>query len=266
MHNQNCCCYNGLGWFYDRYWSDLAPRALRALDRLLIPRLPRHARILDIGCGAGHVAAALGKRGFQVTGIDASEDMLQFARRNAPRATVLAADARQFAFHPVFDAAVSTFDSMNHMLSPADLEAVLRNVRQALAPGGLFAFDLNMSEAFETQWHKSSTIAAPDHFCYVRGRYDRSSRIGTTEVTLFRLNGTWARADITMQQRCYRRAEVKSALVAAGFTNVKAHQAASLGLSGRLAVGRCYFVAELPAVTSRRLHATAGAEAAIASS
>lgn len=267
MHIQNCCAYNGLGWFYDRYWSDLAPRATRVLDRLLIPRVSRGARILDVGCGAGHVAAALGRRGFAVTGLDASEDMLRFARRNAPRGSFIAADARQFAFRRAgFDAAVSTFDAINHMLSTSDLDAVLRNVRGSLVPGGIFVFDLNMSEAFESQWHKSSTIAAADHFCYVRGRYDRSSRIGTTEVTLFRLNGTWERADITMQQRCYRRSEVRSALLAAGFEHVKTYPAAALGLKGRLAVGRCYFVAELPALTSSLPRVFRQAEVATAGS
>jgi SAM-dependent methyltransferase len=235
--------YQGLGWFYDRYWRGLCVKAMPALDRLVLSELPRGARILDLCCGTGHLAAALSHRGFRVTGLDGSEDMLRFARANAPRASFVAADARRFRFPACFDAVVSTFDSLNHLLRPRDLGATLRNVYGALAPGGVFVFDLNMAEAFRSEWHKSSTIAAGDHFCYVRGRYERERKLGVTEITTFQLNGQWIRQDLTVYQRCYGRPEVRQALASAGFTSIASHSAKAFGIRGRLAVGRMYFAA-----------------------
>jgi SAM-dependent methyltransferase len=235
--------YHGLGWFYDRHWRGLCGKAMPALDRLVLSRLPQRARVLDLCCGAGHLAAALARRGFRVTGLDGSEEMLGFARENAPTAHFVAADARGFCFRSCFDAAVSTFDSLNHLLSLDDLEAAVRNVNRALVPGGLFVFDLNMAEAFRTEWRKSSTIAETDHLCYVRGRYDKERRLGVTEITTFRLNGHWTRQDLTIYQRCYARSEVLRAIVESGFASVSSYTAKSLGMRGRLAVGRVYFAA-----------------------
>jgi SAM-dependent methyltransferase len=235
--------YHGLGWFYDRHWRGLVAKAMPALARLVLSRLPPHARVLDLCCGTGHVAAALARRGFRVTGLDACVDMLRFARQNAPGVDFLTADARHFCFRPCFDAVVSTFDSLNHLLSVEDLEAALRNVQRALVPGGLFVFDLNMGKAFRNEWNKSSTIAEADHLCYVRGRFDKELRLGVTDITTFRLNGNWTRQDLTIYQRCYGRSEVRSALRDVGFVSVNSYTAKALGMRGRLSIGRACFVA-----------------------
>jgi SAM-dependent methyltransferase len=240
--------YEGFGWFYDRYWRGLCLKVMPVLDRLVLSSLPRRARILDLCCGTGRLAAALRRRGFRVTGLDGSEDMLRFARANAPRAAFVAADARRFRFCPCFDAVVCTFDSLNHLLGADEIKAALHNVHDALLPGGVFVFDLNMAEAFRKEWRKSSTMAEEDHLCYVRGRYEQEAKLGITEITTFRLNGDWKRQDLTVYQRCYARSEVRAALAAAGFTSITTHSAHQLGLRGRLSVGRMYFAAVKPEV------------------
>jgi SAM-dependent methyltransferase len=246
--------YEGLGWFYDRYWRGLCVKAMPVLDTLVLSSLPRHARILDLCCGTGHLAAALARRGFRVTGLDGSEDMLRFARANAPRAAFVTADARRFRFRPCFDAAVCTFDGLNHLLSAGEMQTALCNVYEALIPGGAIAFDLNMAEAFRTEWRKSSTIAERDHLCYVRGRYERERKLGVTEITTFQLNGHWQRQDLTLYQRCYSRAEVRAALAGAGFASIAAHSAGALGMRGRLSVGRMYFTARKAAAHGTPTH------------
>jgi SAM-dependent methyltransferase len=153
------------------------------------------------------------------------------------------ADARSFDLPGHFDAVISTGDSLNHMLTEADFVAVVRSVFRSLAPGGRFMFDMNMAEAFETEWRNSSTDTGDDHLIYVRGGFDRSAKLGRTDVTLFRLNGSWLRQDLTIYQRCYRRDEVRRMLIEAGFARVEAHPAKSLGIRGRLSVGRTFFLA-----------------------
>jgi SAM-dependent methyltransferase len=244
--------YDGIGWFYNRYWRRLPFKAVPALEKLAVGLLPRGARILDLCCGTGHIAAALGRRGFRVTGVDGSADMIRFARANAPHAAFVIADARRFRFQACFDLAISTFDSLNHVLSARELSAVMRNVYHVLVGGGRFVFDLNMAEAFETEWRKSSAIVEPDHICLVRGGYDRQSKLGRTEVTTFRLADTWKRSDLMVYQRCYSRAQVKAALGDAGFIQVAAHTAQELGMRGRLAVGRVFFTARKPGRSPRR--------------
>lgn len=77
--------YDAFAWLYNRHWGpDSARRFLPVLERWLLPYLPPRARILDLCCGTGQLAQALAQRGYLVTGIDGSEEMIRFARANAP--------------------------------------------------------------------------------------------------------------------------------------------------------------------------------------
>ena len=101
--------YDDFAWFYNRYWGAVTanPPMLDALDRLLLSRLGREARLLDICCGTGQLAAVLAERGFAVTGIDGSARQLEYARRNAPGCDFINADARDFDLPQIYDAALS---------------------------------------------------------------------------------------------------------------------------------------------------------------
>jgi ubiquinone/menaquinone biosynthesis C-methylase UbiE len=110
--------YNAIAGFYRKHWCAHYHTGLLAmLGRLLLARLPPGARILDVCCGTGTVAQELVSRGFTVTGIDASEEMLRYAVKEVPKAEFLVADARDFAFPPMFDAALCTFDTLSWTLS-----------------------------------------------------------------------------------------------------------------------------------------------------
>jgi ubiquinone/menaquinone biosynthesis C-methylase UbiE len=70
--------YDSFAWFYDRYWSrEVPPQIMTVIDRLVVPCLPRGATVLDLCCGTGYTYAELIKRGFEVTGLDRSKEMLR---------------------------------------------------------------------------------------------------------------------------------------------------------------------------------------------
>lgn len=237
--------YDDFAWFYDRYWSGGTPLVLLgAVDRLLLAELPAGARVLDLCCGTGRVAAALAARGFRVTGVDGSAEMVRLARQHAPGVDFLVADARDFRLAEPADAAISLFDSLNHVLTLDELTLVFRNVRAALREGGRFAFDMNFEPSFTRNWQgESFTTVEPDHACIVRGVFDPAARLARCDLTLFRLReGAWHRADVVIRERCYTEAEVTTALEAAGLTDVRRFDAErDLRLAGH--AGRCFFVA-----------------------
>src|SRR3974390_2519613 len=93
--------YNGFAWYYDQYWGDeYYAQAFGILEQLLLNELPSGARILDVGCGTGHLSKRLFDRGYLVTGIDISEDMLEYARLKLPQAEFQKADACDFHYPP----------------------------------------------------------------------------------------------------------------------------------------------------------------------
>lgn len=237
--------YDRFAWFYNRYWGDEFSRpVLGIFEQILFPHLPERARILDLCCGTGQLAAGLLAHGYRVTGLDGSSAMLAYARQNAPAADFLRADARSFSLPPVFDAVVSTFDSLNHILALDELTSVFRRVRGALRPDGWFVFDLNMEVEFETSGRESRyDLIEADHACSVRSRYDDETQLKRYEVKIYhRESGEWEREDLVLLQRYYQSSDVVAALVEAGFAKIEVLDAAQefdLAISD----GRAFFIA-----------------------
>jgi SAM-dependent methyltransferase len=238
--------YDSLAWFYNRYWGEkYHVQILPVLDELLLSCLPARARILDLCCGTGHLARMLSGHGFRVTGIDGSEEMLRYARENVPAGEFISADARNYKMPPVFQAAVSTFESLNHVSSIGELMIVFQNTCAGLARDGLFVFDLLMEEAYRTRWDKSSAIVDEDNVCIMRGGYNTAVRIGRTDITMFRLEGHWKRSDVTLLQRCYSEEEVRAALERTGFEGICTYHAGKdFEMPGDLGIGRVFFLAK----------------------
>jgi SAM-dependent methyltransferase len=96
----------------------------------------QNLKALDLCCGQGNVSEALLKRGCKVFGIDFSPAMLAFARRRAPRATFIEADAQKLPFEAFeFDFVVSNL-GVCHV---PDQPRALGEVRRVLRKGGKFA-------------------------------------------------------------------------------------------------------------------------------
>lgn len=91
-------------------------------------------RILDLGCGTGHLAWRIAEAGAQVVGIDSSPQMVEQARRAYPDIEFLVADARDFSFPYQFDAVFS--NATLHWVPEA--ERVVERISAALRPGGRF--------------------------------------------------------------------------------------------------------------------------------
>ena len=100
-----------------------------SLLELLVPRAGE--RILDLGCGTGHLTARIAEAGADVVGIDASSPMVEEARRLYPTIRFGVADARDFSFEDPFDAVFS--NAVLHWV--AEPEKAIACVRKALEAG-----------------------------------------------------------------------------------------------------------------------------------
>jgi trans-aconitate methyltransferase len=91
-------------------------------------------RILDIGCGTGHLTSQIAESGAQVVGVDRSPAMIAAARKAYPNLKFEVADARELPFQVEFEAVFS--NAALHWIHESEL--VIRNIGKALRPGGRF--------------------------------------------------------------------------------------------------------------------------------
>ena len=217
--------YDTFAWVYNKHWGPhFTPKALDVIEKLVLPGIPSNARILDLCCGTGQLAKLLSERGYAVTGLDGSGEMLKYARENAPSIQFILDDARTFKLPKKYDAVVSMFDSLNHVMTIEELTTVFRNVHKCLKPSGTFLFDMNLEHGYITNWKGHYGIVEDDHVCIFPNRYDSGERIGAIDFTIFRLEeGSWRRSGLTLTQRCYPVPEILSALKSAGFTEVHSY-------------------------------------------
>jgi SAM-dependent methyltransferase len=242
--------YDSIAGMYHALWFDwYLPAAMPALEQLFFSRVAHQARVLDVCCGSGHVTKELVKRGYRVTGIDKSADLVALARQQLPGTEFHVQDICSLNLPSSYDAALSTFDSLNHILTLAELEAAFRNIHVALIPGGVFVFDMNLHEAYTIDLKQWAVDIHDNSVGMVRGKYDPVEQRARTELMWFSRSpgdrNCWQQRQSTVEQQCYAREEVLAALSSAGFENIRSWMATELGVDPDLGYGRMFVSAQV---------------------
>ena len=98
--------------------------------------------LLDIGCGTGKHLKLFKEKGFNIAGVDLSENMISEAKIYLGQTDDLyCGRASEFSFNKKFDVIVSLFHVMSYQTENSELQKVFENVYNHLNDGGLFIFD-----------------------------------------------------------------------------------------------------------------------------
>ena len=195
---------------------------------------------LDIGCGGGWFTRAFQRAGYQMTGLDVSVAMLDFAQEKAlkegVRGEYLLGDIAKFKSPKKFDFATAINDCINY-IPKTKLDAALKNVRGALAKGGIFLFDISSERKFKDKIANTVSVDDRDDVTYIS--FNREEEDGVTmDVTLFcrGKDGSYQRLDEVHRQYSYTEEEIVSALEKNGFTllGVEGHLGEDKTLSDRI--------------------------------
>ncbi|WP_118135830.1 class I SAM-dependent methyltransferase [Oceanicella sp. SM1341] len=197
--------YDHWAWLYDRTVGPAYGRQQMAfLERVMLPRLPAGAQVLDLCCGTGQVMGLLAARGCKVTGLDGSADMLAHARENAPGASLVQGDALSFDLGRRFDAVVCTSASLNHMPGLDALSQVFARVAAHLDEDGVFVFDVNHPAQMRRYWRgqpAEGEIGA-EHAWLITPRIDSATGAGSFTVDIWRREGA---APLPLHRRALHR-------------------------------------------------------------
>lgn len=182
--------------FYDRYFGDYAEKAAPVLLNFFASKAKAPGRVLDLGCGTGRVALRFLEAGYEVTGLDLSAEMLALAEQRCSRfllkgkASFLRADMAGFRALGPFDLALSTYNSMNHLSSDANLKACFQSVHSSLERGGIFLFDYHTAKGLR-EWNYSESADWEDGRIGTSGRFDPAAG-----KAIMRLKGRYLDTDL----------------------------------------------------------------------
>lgn len=203
---------------YDHFF---APEALdttvQVLNTVLLSQLGPGDEVLDLCCGTGRLTEVLVRRGYRVTGIDSSAQMLDRARMRVPDATFYQADIREFELQNNFNAVICAYNSLPHITVGGELLRVFQSVRRCLGTAGVFVFDLYSRSAYAERWRGTFARVDDDYACLIQARYDPGNARGENLITIFQRNGDWKRTDLKLTTRCYADEELRPMLAEAGF-------------------------------------------------
>ena len=179
--------------------------------------------VVDLGCGTGTMTIELARRGYDMTAVDGSADMLSVARsRDTTGGGILwlMQELQSFELYGTVDAAVSCLDCVNHLTKRADVKSFFHWVHNYLEPGGLFLFDVNTPAKFERVYGDNAYIMETDTaYLGWQNSYTKSSGLCTFYLDVFRErdDGLYERTSGIQKERCYTKRTLDAMLKDAGF-------------------------------------------------
>ena len=239
--------YTTFAQVYDEFMDNVP---YEEWSQVLLTLLKKHGCaegiLLDLACGTGKMTEILAKQGYDMIGVDASEDMLNIAMEKqaahqaaipetsaeqtgssaaSPSILYLLQDMREFELYGTVAGVVCLCDSLNYLTEKEDLVQVFKLVNNYLDPGAPFIFDFNPVYKYKNLLGEQTFAENREDASFIWDNYyDPEEKINEYDLTLFIRgeDGRFSRFEETHYQRAYTLTEVKDALKEAGMTFVEA--------------------------------------------
>ncbi len=186
--------------------------------------LTANKEILDLCCGTGTMTLSLAGLGYQMTGVDLSEDMLAQAQKKAMDAKqkidFFQMDMTEILLPKKYDAVICCCDGLNYCCEDDELLDAFLGVATAVSPDGMFLFDMNTEYKFKEVLGNQEHTSIDESAAYFwANEYDADEKINTYYVNLFSEmeNGLYERQEECHYERAYSIEEISDFLEKAGF-------------------------------------------------
>ena len=219
--------YTNFAYLYDTFMDNIPYEAwAKNIISLLQADGVTSGLVCELGCGTGTFTEILSAAGYDMIGIDSSEDMLNVAREKLydlmdeeePPILYLQQDMRSLELFGTVAAMVSVCDSMNYILTDEDMIKVLRLANNYLDPRGLFIFDLKTAHFYKKLGTGNLSDVKEDCAYIWENEYDEEKELNTYLLTLFEEDedGKYQRSEEVHVQRAYTIEKIKELVKASG--------------------------------------------------
>lgn len=189
--------------------------------------------VLELGCGTGTMTEILAEAGYDMIGVDQSEEMLEEAARKREESgheiLYLCQDMREFELYGTVRAIVCVCDSMNYILEEEEVLGILTSAaRNYLDYGGLFIFDLNTEYKYKEILGEQTIAENREESSFIWENYfDEGEMVNEYDLTLFIRDedGRYSKYEETHYQKAFEISEVLKAVKEAGMELVAVYDA-----------------------------------------
>lgn len=181
--------------------------------------------LLDLGCGTGNLSFLLENKGYDIIGVDLSEDMLSVANEKkyeyGSDALFLCQSGESLDLYGTVDCAVSSLDTVNHIESIEKIKKTFEKVSLFMNPNGIFIFDFN-TEYKHRQILGSNTFVydVDDVYCIWQNTFNEKSQTTKIDLDFFiqnENNSDYKKYSESFFEYSYSEDAIYSALKDAGF-------------------------------------------------
>ena len=225
--------YTSFAQVYDMFMDNVDyPAWSKYLIQLLKEYQVEDGLVLDLGCGTGNMTELLAKEGYDMIGVDNSEDMLEIASEKRAESGLnilyLLQDMREFELYGTVRAVVSICDCMNYITEEEDLLTVFKLVNNYLDPDGIFIFDMNTPYKYREILGNTTIAENREEGSFIwENEFDEETGINVYDLTLFlpREDGLYERDEEIHYQKAYEPEKIRELLEKAGLIPLAVYDA-----------------------------------------
>ncbi|MFJ7857684.1 class I SAM-dependent DNA methyltransferase [Peribacillus sp. NPDC097206] len=218
--------YERFAYVYDELMKD-APYEKWLL--ILTAKLEQYGiegkKVLDLACGTGEITVELAQHGFDVSGVDLSDEMLMVANEKAAKQglsiPLFQQDMAELEGLGLYDCVTIFCDSLNYLREEADIVKTFNRVHDHLKEGGLFLFDVHSIYKMEEIFHNNTFAVNDEEVSYIWDSFPGEEPYSVEHDLSFFVrddqSGLYDRFDELHYQRTYPIQQYKQWLQQAGF-------------------------------------------------
>ena len=191
-------------------------------------QVPAGGKCVECACGTGSLTVPLKKLGYQMTGVDQSEEMIAVAMEKARAAGLTVPFVRQdmcaLALPSRVHCVLATCDGVNYLTEPGRVQAFFAAAFQALRPGGALIFDVSTPGKLEHTLGDHTLFSDAEDIAFIwRNHFDSSSACVRLDLSIFRRreDGAYDRLEEHQRQRAHTQRELRAWLREAGFADIR---------------------------------------------
>lgn len=218
--------YKNLSLYYDDFTQDVPYDEFIKYYKEIFVKLEKSPKlVLDLGCGTGTITNKMAEMGFEMIGVDNSEEMLMEAQSKSydiktNRPMFLKQKMQELDLFGTIDACISSLDCINYITDKQMLAKTFEKVDNFLNPDGVFIFDINTTKKLQELNEQCFVRESDKAFCVWQATFEEE--ICTYNFDIFvKDKEKYTRYLEEHKERAYSIDTIKTMLENAGFYNIE---------------------------------------------